>query len=264
VPVDDPHDVEHLRRQLLTPGSGWQQLDVVAETGSTNADLAERARAGAAPGTVLLTDHQIAGRGRLGRTWTAPPQSSIAMSLLVAPDVPTPRWTWLPLLAGLAVTEALRRTSAVDAVLKWPNDVLVGGRKICGILAELADTPAGPACVIGVGLNVRLAEAELPVPTATSLALVIPDRVPRRDTVVIAILRAFGTIVDAWRLNGDEAAADHYLHRCVTVGRRVAVLLPDDRTVEGTATGIDPHGRLEVATNGGLQTFGAGDVVHLR
>lgn len=266
MPVNDPHDVDRLREQLVVPGSLWQRLDLVAETGSTNADLAARARTGQATGAVLLTDYQSAGRGRQGRTWTAPAGSSIAMSLLVAPQgVPTTRWSWLPLLAGLAVVEALRRAADLPAVLKWPNDVLVGDRKICGILAERVETPTGPACVIGIGLNVHLTEAELPVPTATSLAVVKPERVPQRDTLVVTIGRAFELLFRHWETSDDDAAfAASYQDRCDTIGRRVRVLLPGDLTVEGTADAVDPHGRLVLLTDSGRQTFSAGDVVHLR
>ena len=106
---------------------------------------------------MLVTDYQSAGRGRLGRTWTAPPGTSIAMSVLVRPDDVDPqRWTWLPLLTGLAVADGLERVAGLDVRLKWPNDVLVGDRKVCGILAERVETSDGPACVVGMGINTHL------------------------------------------------------------------------------------------------------------
>jgi len=266
VAVDDPLDPARLRGELLEPGALWQTLDVVAETGSTNADLAARARAGEAAGAVLITDFQSAGRGRLGRTWTAPPGTSIAMSVLVHPhDVETTRWTWLPLLAGMAVVEALRRAAEAHAVLKWPNDVLVDGRKICGILAERVETPSGPACVLGLGLNVHLLEDELPVPTATSLAVLNPSRVMGRNPLVTTILRAFAALYSQWETSDDDTAfAISYVKRCDTIGRRVRVSLAGDRVVEGEAEAIDRAGRLIVRTDAGPETFGAGDVVHLR
>ncbi len=264
--VDDPLDPSRLRAELLEPGALWQTLDVVAETGSTNADLAGRARAGEAGGAVLITDFQSAGRGRLGRTWTAPAGSSIAMSLLLRPhDVEPARWTWLPLLAGLAVVEALRRAAEAHAVLKWPNDVLVDGRKICGILAERVETPSGPACVIGLGLNVHLSDDELPVPTATSLAVLNPSRVLGRNPLITTTLRAFAAIYSEWETSDDDTAfAVSYVRRCDTIGRLVRVSLAGDRVVEGVADAIDRDGRLVVRTETGLETFGAGDVVHLR
>lgn len=264
--VNDPLDPARLRSELLEPGSLWHTLDVVHETGSTNADLAGRARVGEGEGAILITDFQSAGRGRLGRTWTAPPGSSIAMSLLVHPhDVEPARWTWLPLLAGLAVVEALRRAAEAHAVLKWPNDVLVDGRKICGILAERVETPTGPACVIGLGLNVHLTEDELPVPTATSLAVLNPSRVLGRNPLITTTLRAFAAIYSEWETSDDDTAfAVSYVRRCDTIGRLVRVSLAGDRVVEGVAEAIDRDGRLVVRTSTGLETFGAGDVVHLR
>ncbi len=212
MPGLDAIDVEELRRELLGPASLWQQISLVAETGSTNADLAEAARRGEPGGTVLITDYQSAGRGRLGRTWTAPPGTSIAMSVLLRPvGVDPQRWTWLPLLAGLAVTEAVRRAAGLDAVLKWPNDVLLGERKLCGILAERVETSTGPACVIGMGINVALTEADLPVPTATSLALAAEQAgrpAPARTAVILEVLRELGVIVPRWLASpNDDAVA---------------------------------------------------------
>ncbi len=267
----DHLDVDVLRRELVRPGGLWQAVDVVDRTGSTNADLAERARRGAPAGSVLVTDFQDAGRGRQGRTWVAPRGSGVALSVLLRPTGVAPsRWTWLPLLAGLAVVEGVRRAADVPAVLKWPNDVLVDERKLCGILAERVETPSGPACVVGMGLNVWLDEDELPVPTATSLALLALDkgpgvRPPSRNALIATILAALELLVDRWEvLEDDTLFAASYLRRCSTVGRQVRVLLAGGAEVEGRAEAIDHDGRLLVRAADGLHAFSAGDVVHLR
>ena len=267
----DTLDAEVLGRELVRPGGLWSVVDVVARTGSTNADLAARARSGAPAGAVVVTDFQDAGRGRQGRSWVAPRGSSVAMSVLLRPrDVDPARWTWLPLLAGLAVVEGLRRAADVPAVLKWPNDVLVDGLKICGILAERVETPTGPACVVGMGINVWLAADELPVPTATSLALLAEarehgSRPPSRNRLIATVLAALELIYQRWEvLEDDSPFAASYLQRCDTIGRRVRLHLAGDVTVEGQAEALDHDGRLVVRTASGLQTFGAGDVVHLR
>lgn len=254
-----------LTRELIRPGGLWTQVEVVAETGSTNVDLASRARAGAEPGTIVVADHQVAGKGRLGRTWAAPAGTNVACSVLVRPyDVATQRWSWLPLLTGLAVTEALRRAADVPALLKWPNDVLIDGRKVCGILAERVETPAGPMCVIGFGINVHLSADDLPVPTATSLALTSPA-VPTRNQVLVTVLTAFALLYDRWQSeDNDHAFAASYLQRSDTIGRQVRVILAGDQWVEGVAEAIDADGRLIVRTASGPQVFGAGDIVHLR
>lgn len=261
----DPIDAGRLHRLLVQPGELWQRIRVVDETESTNSDLVAAARAGEVSGSVLLTEFQSAGKGRLNRIWTAPPGSGIAMSILVHPfDVALARWTWMPLISGLAVAEALRRAAEVPADLKWPNDVMINGRKVCGILAERVETPHGPACVIGIGVNVGLTQEQLPVPTATSLKIEEAATL-NRDTIVATILRAFALIYGQWQSSDDDAAlAASYLSRCSTIGRQVRVVLGEDRTVEGVAEAIDASGQLIVRTESGSRSFGAGDVIHLR
>ncbi|GAA3570829.1 biotin--[acetyl-CoA-carboxylase] ligase [Microlunatus spumicola] len=273
--ADDPIERATLLAELVDVESLWSAIDVVDETGSTNADLAAAARAGAPAGSVLLADHQSAGRGRLGRTWTAPPGTSIAMSVLVRPAVPADRWTWLPLLAGLAVSDGIRQEADLPADLKWPNDVLVLGRKVSGILAERVETPDGPAVVIGMGLNVHLTTEQLPVPTATSLAIVLDElglgAFPlHRTSIVSTTLRSLERILARWEevaavpgLNGDGLALA-YRERCATIGREVRVDLSDGTSVVGVAVDVDGSGRLVVENADGRRTFGAGDVVHLR
>jgi BirA family biotin operon repressor/biotin-[acetyl-CoA-carboxylase] ligase len=270
VAAADPLDRQALRQELLRPGSLWRRLDVVAETGSTNADLADLARAGAEGGSVLIADYQAAGRGRQGRVWTAPPGSGIAMSVLLRPEgVPAIRWTWLPLIAGLAVAEGLRRASGAPAVLKWPNDVLVGERKICGILAERVETPTGAACVVGIGVNVSLQADDLPVPTATSLAILAAEDpgviVAPRNQLVATVLAAFELLYLRWEEpEAQPSLAAAYLERSATIGRRVRVLLAGDREVDGLAESIDADGRLVLRTANGREVLSAGDVTNLR
>ena len=259
----DPLDTERLNAELVGADSLWRTAEVVASTGSTNADLAARARAGEPAGVVLATDHQVSGRGRLGRTWTAPPGSSIAMSVLLRPERDPATWTWLPLLAGLAVADSLRAVAGVPAVLKWPNDVLVADAKVCGILAERVDSPQGPACVLGVGVNVHLAEDELPVPTATSLAVLRPGERFVRAEIMTTVLATLALLYHRWEDGLDTELAADYVSRSGTIGRSVRVLLADGSSVTGEAVGIDAEGRLRVRTPTGVQTFAAGDVTHL-
>lgn len=240
-------------------GGLWHEIDSVAAVGSTNAVLAERARAGAPSGTVLVADHQTNGRGRFSRVWEAPPGRSLALSVLLRPGVQVRRWLWLPLLTGLAVADGLRTSSSVDARLKWPNDVLIDGRKVCGILAERVEGPS-PAVIIGMGINTFLSEAELPVPTATSLALAGADVSPGQ--VVRDVLLAFEGWYARWAAGDDLREA--YAARCDTIGRSVRVVVSDSEAVEGSAVGVDEDGRLLVSTPDGVSAFAAGDVWHLR
>ena len=162
----------------------------------------------------------------------------------------------LMVLAGLAVAEAVAGTSGVPTGLKWPNDVLIGGRKVCGILAERV----GDAAVIGMGINTRLTEDQLPVPTATSLALVGAE-VADPD-LVSGVLASLGGWYRRWQDGEDLAPA--LTARCGTIGREVRVELPAAEAVTGLAVGIDADGRLLVRTGDVVRPFSAGDVVHLR
>lgn len=248
-------------------GSRWS-VEVLAESPSTNAVLAARARADVVEGLVVVADHQTAGRGRLDRVWVTPPRSALTFSALLAPDrVPVARWPWLPLLAGVAVVEGVRRATGLGCALKWPNDVLLEDAKLAGILVERVERPGGAAGVVGIGLNVSTTSAELPVDTATSLVLGGAGEVDRAE-LLGHVLAALGEEYDAWRAAGGDATGrlrTSYLGVCDTVGRDVRVALPDGTTVTGRATGIDAEGRLEVRTDtGGTTVLGAGDVVHVR
>ena len=236
-------------QRALQP-DGWR-LQVLAETASTNALLAERARAGEPGGLVVVAEAQTAGRGRLDRSWVSPPRAGLTFSVLLRPDLPPVQWPWLPLWTGLAVAAALRERAEVEAELKWPNDVLVADRKLCGVLAEV---PEPGAVVLGIGLNVTTSQDELPHAGATSLRLA-GARTTDRDTVLRAVLRSLTTV-----LADPAAAREAYRERCSTLGRRVRVELPGQRAVEGVAEAVDDGGRLVVDGT----AYGAGDVVHLR
>ena len=237
-------------------------VEVVAEAPSTNALVAERARAGAPEGLVVVADHQTAGRGRLDRTWETPAGTALTFSILLRPTVPAAEWPWLPLLTGHATAKALEAMGYAAAV-KWPNDVLIGERKVAGILVERLETPDGPAAVVGVGLNTGMTTEELPVPTATSLLLESGDaEPPDRSDVLVKVLAPIREAYDAWQ-QGDDLA-ESYASACVTVGQAVRVDLPDGSVLEGQAITVDGSGRLVVETAEGRQEVGAGDVVHVR
>ncbi|MVU78725.1 biotin--[acetyl-CoA-carboxylase] ligase [Nocardia sp. ET3-3] len=240
----------------------FSAVEVVESTGSTNADLVARAADPKVDRLVLVAEAQERGRGRYDRQWVSPPRAQVAMSILVrvrgiAPEV----LGWLPLLTGVAVVDAVRGLTGVKAILKWPNDVLVDGRKLAGILAEIASTGTDPAVVVGVGLNVSLTEAELPVPHATSLVLSgVED--PNRTALVVAILREFAQRFTAWEAAGWDITelSAAYRERCSTIGTEVRAELPGGEVITGIATGVDANGRLLI----GDRAVSAGDVTHLR
>lgn len=262
-----PLDGAAIRHALVGPGTWWRDVVVTARTTSTNADLAALAHDGAPEGTLVTTDHQTAGRGRLDRRWESPAAAAITLSVLVRPDlVPDARWPWLPLLVGVAVVEAVHEVAGVEAALKWPNDVVVGDRKLAGILLERVQTPTGAAAVIGVGLNVTMRESERPVPQATSLALE-GGRTTDRSVVLRAFARTFEPLYRAWAGSEGDASTgllESYVRRCSTLGQEVEVSLPAGSRVQGSAVAIDSTGRLVVDVDGHQQALSAGDITHLR
>ena len=259
-------DVARVRRDLVGPGRALRRLDVVETTGSTNADLLARHAAGEdISGAVLIAEHQSAGRGRQGRHWSTPPRSQIALSVGVDADGrPPSTWGWLPLLTGVAVADAVAAITGISPGLKWPNDILVGERKLGGILAEVA-SPA-PVVVIGLGVNVTLTAPEIEhvAPHATSL-LMLGSTMLDRTALLGAILAELSARIDRWRSVGpDQRLVGDYRARSTTLGTRVRALLPGDREIVGTAVDLDALGHLHVDTGAQTVTISAGDITHLR
>lgn len=257
----DSLDADRVRAAV---GPQWRRVTVVEETASTNADLLAAAAAGAPEYSVLAAEHQAAGRGRLDRTWASPSRAGLTVSVLLRPRVPLAHWGWLPLLAGVALHDAVGRATGVVTALKWPNDLLAtDGRKLAGILAQTALD----AVVIGIGVNVSTTADELPVPTASSLALAGARNLDR-TALVIALLTCLDAQYGQWADAGGDAAAcglaAAYRAACATMGSPVRVELGAATAIDGTAEDVDDLGRLVIRTQDGRQALSAGDVHHLR
>ncbi len=264
--------------QLPLSRSVAPSLTVLESTPSTNDALAELDAARGAPDlAVVATLDQTAGRGRMGRVWVAPAGEALAVSILLRPTLPAgeplalEHYGWFPLLAGVAMARAVRGVLPERPVaLKWPNDVLVEQRKVCGILAELR--PTGDAVVLGAGLNLSIPQERLPTPVSTSLAL--EGASTRGDALVDAVLSDYLTgFIELYRellrfgADADASGArDAVLEECGTLGREVRVLLQGADDLVGTATSIDRSGRLLVvrSSDGATVPVAAGDVTHLR
>lgn len=274
---------------------GFHRIDVVEESESTNTQLvaAVRAEPFAWPApSALVAEHQTAGRGRAGRSWATPPRASLTVSIVLRPAVPAERLGWLPLLAGAAVVHTVsgagrpRPDGAAPLAVKWPNDVLVradtpvaglgGYRKVAGILAEVVPegAPGGgsgepAAAVLGIGVNVSQAAHELPVETASSLALAGYGDVDR-TALLATLLREVADVVDRWEVAGGDLVTSGLAEECArvsaTLGTHVrAELAGGAGTVEGGAVRLDATGALVIRTDaGGERTVSAGDVHHLR
>lgn len=259
-------DVSTLRGALVGRHLPWRQLDVVDETGSTNADLLARAAAGEdIDGAVLLAEHQTSGRGRHGRHWETPRLTQLALSVGVAADrVPPAGWGWLPLACGVAVADTLVQEAGVlDVGLKWPNDVVVDDGKLAGILAEVASPK--PVIVVGLGLNVTMTAEQVPDSAATSLVM-LGASIIDRNALADSVLRHLAARIEAWRTAAgpDPQLMDDYRRYSRTLGSRVVAHLPGGRKVEGVAEGIDELGRLCIDSDGQTVAVSAGDITHLR
>jgi BirA family biotin operon repressor/biotin-[acetyl-CoA-carboxylase] ligase len=299
-----PLSARALTRALVVPDGLWSKFDVREETGSTNADAAAAAAAGAPEGLVVVAESQTAGRGRRDRQWTSPPRAGLTVSVLLRPDctersegregmprlngltdctersegregmprlhrpgVPASAFGWLPLLAGVALVEAVARIGEVEAALKWPNDLLIDDRKCAGILAEVS----GDAVVIGIGVNVSTRADELPETTgvpATSLLLAGAANTDR-SPLLRALLRSMARWYEGWREAGGDAEMcgllAAYQRHCSTIGRRVRVLLPGGGERTGEAVTVDSGGQLVIRTEEGAEfRVSAGDVLHVR
>jgi BirA family biotin operon repressor/biotin-[acetyl-CoA-carboxylase] ligase len=240
------------------PAVTWR-IDEFAEVDSTNRILVERARAGEAQGLVVRADFQSAGRGRLDRTWEAPARSSLLTSLLLRPDLHVDSLHFVTAAVALSARDGLTRLCGLRPELKWPNDLLVGDRKLGGILAEVVDSPT-LGVVVGLGLN--LSHEGPPGAGGTSVRAETGVGVDPRaalDILLDEMDRRVGLLAN-------ERVAElreEYAGALATIGRRVRVERHGD-VIEGVASAIDAQGRLAVEDNGVSTSVSVGDVVHLR
>ena len=259
-------------KSIRKGGGSWRSVTVFSEIASTNSVGVALASAGCPSGVVLVTDLQTAGRGRLDRDWEAPAGTSAMFSVVLHPDGPEHEWGALPLLAGVAVCEALEFVTGVRASLKWPNDLVIRdedapsgrGGKVGGILAE-RDAQTG-AIVLGVGINVDLSEEDLPVPGATSLTLAGIIR-PRRAKLVGRALSRIEHWFTAWDAVGTDTDSldrllQSYRERCISIGAPLSVSRPGLDDLVGVGSGISPTGALLVDADGSQVAVVVGDVTH--
>jgi len=226
---------------------------VVELTGSTQNDLSAKVRSGNSKhGEVLVAEFQSSGRGRLERSFEAPPQSALLFSFFVCPTRDSD-WGFLPLIAGLAVSKAIN--TKLDSNLKWPNDVLINEKKVSGLLSEKINDEG---VVIGIGINVNLTTDDLPVPSATSLAIEGWANCDRNE-LLVAVLTNFANLFDRWN-TFDETLLDEYEATSSTIGKKIEVVGADGGRRKTSAHGLDPSGALII--DGG-QLLSVGDVIHI-
>ena len=237
-----------------------------AELGSTNTYLLEQARAGAPEGVVAVADHQTEGRGRLGRSWEAPPGGSLLVSVLLRPTLGPGDLHLCPALVALAAVEACGQVAGVHPSVKWPNDLLIDGRKVAGVLAEAdPDAPGGDpgavAVVVGLGCNLSWPGPDPKRSTSLDAAAGRPVDGERLLATLLNGVAARRRALDS--APGRSSLAGELEARCETVGQEVRVDLARSSFV-GKAVGLTSSGHLVVETTEGPRTVAAGDVVHLR
>ena len=224
-------------------------------TASTQSDLAELVNASVAKsGEVIAAEFQSNGRGRLDRTFEAPPQSALLFSFYIAPKRAVSDWGFISFLAALAMREVITDQLAEKVNLKWPNDILIGDKKVAGLLAQ----QIGEGVIVGIGLNVAMSTDELPVPTATSL-LLAGSNLLDRNLILSAFLNHFENLFKEWDSGGDFL--EKYRQVCSTLGRQVRVEVLGRDSIEGEAVSITAQGVL-ILKDG--TEVNVGDVIHLR
>jgi BirA family transcriptional regulator, biotin operon repressor / biotin---[acetyl-CoA-carboxylase] ligase len=233
---------------------------------STNTEVARLALQGAEEGLSVVADEQTAGRGRLQRTWVSPKGAGVYFSILLRPTIPLKQWALMTFMAALAVGDALLTACGLQTDIKWPNDILAGERKICGILAETIETDAGRALVIGIGINLRrdafpeeLAEKAISVAEAT-------NRRPERENILAALVQA----ISRWysllqESDGARKIVAAWVSRSSYAEGKLVKVINGDETLRGTTRGVEEDGalRLETETNG-IRVIRSGDVVSVR
>jgi BirA family biotin operon repressor/biotin-[acetyl-CoA-carboxylase] ligase len=245
-------------------GTRFTTVRIHDELPSTNTALVEEARAGAPEGLVLVADHQTAGRGRLGRTWSAEPGTALLVSVLLRPPLPVDEVPLVLMAAGLAACDGVEAAAGFRPRLKWPNDLVVDDRKLAGLLSEAAGA-GEPAVILGLGVNV--ARAAYPAALAAD-AISCEEAAARpveRSELLIGFLRALEGRYAAVLGGTRDATLAAYRADSATLGRRVRVELTAGTALEGEATRLADDGRLVVTDAGGSEhLINVGDVKHLR
>jgi BirA family biotin operon repressor/biotin-[acetyl-CoA-carboxylase] ligase len=236
------------------------------ETESTNMVAFRLAEEGAEEGTVVVSEAQHHGKGRMGRRWESPPGVNLYCSLILCPPIFPMQAAQLTFLSAVAVARAISETTALQPEIKWPNDVLVGGRKVAGLLNEMsAETEKINFIVLGIGININMRQDQFPEDLrhpATSLALEAGRDISRLD-VTRALLTALDDFYDAYLAHGYDPIREEWLSRCTMNGREVRVTFQNS-VQEGMVMGIDEDGALLIRLHDGrVERVMAGDVTML-
>lgn len=253
-------DAAAIQAGLSTHSLG-RNIIILEETDSTNEEGKRQGAAGAPDGTLCLAERQTGGKGRLGRVWSSPAGAGVWMTLLLRPQLAPKEATQLTLIAGLSVCQAIRRLTDCDAMIKWPNDVVIGRKKVCGILTELAaDMERIHYVLVGIGINANLPEFQGELQKkATSLLLETGHKI-NRAALIQAVLEEFEAYYDRFLTDLTADFITPYEALCVSLNRRVSVIR-GGREITGQSIGLNQEGELLIRTDSGdILEIGSGEV----
>lgn len=240
-----------------------EQIFCYEEIDSTNLEARRLILQGYGQGTVIVAKHQTAGRGRLGRHWESPAGTGIWFSVILEPKVDLQRTSQYSFVIAVAVAQGIRAATGLPAQVKWPNDILIGGKKVCGILLELvAEMRQVHQLIVGIGINANQEQRNFPEEMqmkATSLAMEQGQSV-RRTEVLCAVLQAIEENYDLLEEKGFDAIRQKWMKLSCVIGREVQVVHQDKSILSGIAVGLADDGALQVRTEQGMELVTVGDV----
>ncbi|MEW5994812.1 MAG: biotin--[acetyl-CoA-carboxylase] ligase [Candidatus Zixiibacteriota bacterium] len=262
-PERAPMDVALLTSRLKTTPFAQGEIQYLPIAGSTNDVARDLAEKGAPEGTIVIAESQTRGRGRLGRTWHSPPGTGLYFSIVLRPSLDPSDLPKITLLAGVAVAEAIEETTGLHPLIKWPNDLLLAGKKVAGILTELYGDITSPYVILGIGINVHTRREEfLPElqETATSLDMAGGQNISRAN-LLQAILTHLGRWYESFKKGAFQPILDAWRKRCVIIGARVRIL-SGEKELEGTVVDMDVAGALLLRDQAGqIQRILSGEVI---
>jgi BirA family biotin operon repressor/biotin-[acetyl-CoA-carboxylase] ligase len=254
-------NVDELRSYFFRRLIG-RRIEYHDELGSTNAEALRLAQQDAQEGTIVIADGQSDGRGRLDRSWESPPSMNLYLSVILRPDIPAASASLVPLMVGVAVADVISQSCPGRVRLKWPNDILIDGKKICGILTEMRTrTDRVQFIIAGIGVNLNMRRLHFPRElreTATSLQIETECSVDRLDFAV----RLIETLERWYRIylnEGQDHIRESWLKYADIIGQKIEVVFKGD-SLRGTVVGLDESGALLLEGETGVQQVLAGDV----
>jgi BirA family biotin operon repressor/biotin-[acetyl-CoA-carboxylase] ligase len=267
--------MDSIRSTLATKVVG-RRIELFEQLPSTNLEATALGESGVEHGTVVIADRQTAGRGRLARTWFSPGGANVYCSVVLRANLPVnrvPEWlSWLPLITALAASEAVESVTSAPVPLKWPNDLLMSGRKVGGVLCEnIQASRSGPFQVIGIGINANMAPEDFPSElraSATSL-WIETHTVFDRNRLIAQLLLELEQCIEELAGHGPQQLTLAYQRRCSTIGKKVRASLAAGVDLTGYAESISQDGSLRISTDSGthrdrIVELRAADIVHLR